>query len=151
MITETGRVVALHGEQAWIETINAGSCAKCSLQAACGQRLLSAAFGRTRHLVVNIAAGQTLRVDARVEVGIPETGLLKAAVLAYLVPLLGLLLGATGGQQLAGEGGAVLGAVGGLVLALAGVRLLLNSSRLNISEPKLLRCLPASIVSSDSF
>jgi len=53
--------------------------------------------------------------------GLDESGLLKAASALYLVPLLGLLLGAILGARLAGSWMPSMAELGALVLALAGL------------------------------
>src|SRR5690606_39112889 len=93
MIEERGRVIATNGEEAWIQTLQQSACNTCSAQKACGQKLLNTVTaGRAQQLKVANVLG--VRVGDEVVVGIPESALLKASVILYLIPLLGMMAGA---------------------------------------------------------
>jgi sigma-E factor negative regulatory protein RseC len=144
MISETGRIVALHEGQAWVATNRRGTCGSCALRAGCGQDLVARALGAGRqHL--QVAASPELALHDEVEIAIPERGLLTAALLAYLVPLLSLLSGAALGHALGGEVPAIAGALAGLAAGIGLARLLLSAGVVRLARPVLVRRLaPAS-------
>lgn len=117
MITERGRVIALKGDQIWVQTIRQNACTSCSARHGCGQRALaSVTAGRANQVLVDNSLGA--RVGDEVMVAIDESTLLRASLLVYSVPLLGLVLGAVlGHQSVPGSDGPAI-VFGGLGLAL---------------------------------
>jgi sigma-E factor negative regulatory protein RseC len=94
MIEEHGRVVALEPGAVWVETLRQSTCGNCAAQAGCGQGLMNKlGVGRQRGHVRALCDLQ-LAVGDRVVIGIGEDLLLRASLLAYLLPLLGLLAAA---------------------------------------------------------
>lgn len=115
MIESHARICRLEGERAWVVAAAPTSCGACGGKG-CGSSL----FARVLHAdepeyQVDNAIGAA--VGESVVVGLPDGALLGAAVSAYIVPLLLLVLAALLGQQFAGELGAVAGGLCGLVLA----------------------------------
>ncbi|MCF7983575.1 MAG: SoxR reducing system RseC family protein [Thiohalocapsa sp.] len=129
MIEQQAIVIACRNDVADVEAVRASSCGACSVNGACGTSLLDRVLGR-RPLRLSVPNGIGARVGDRVIIGVPEAALLRAAVAAYLVPLLGLIAGAIAGQEvgmlLGGEGAAaaasLLGGIGGFAAALQWVR-----------------------------
>lgn len=150
MITETGRVIALKGERAWVQTIRSSACESCSARSGCGQRVLaSASGGRANQVLVSNHLGAD--VGDEVTVAIEESALLSASLLVYALPLLLLVLGAVLGQQWlpARDAGAIAGALTGLAAGFVAARLI--QSRPGRSyEPRLIRVLPTRTDSSPS-
>ena len=119
MIEESGRVVAVQGDFAWVESERTSACGSCAVRKGCGTSAIAKVFGqrRMRLRVLN-------RIDARVGdtvvVGISESGLLRGSLAVYAAPLVGLFAGALAGhfagKQLLASGSELL-AIGG---ALAG-------------------------------
>ncbi len=152
MIEQHARVVSVQGDQACVRTENPSGCSSCSAKSGCGSALVAQMFpGRNRGLL-------TLPVDhlpraprpgERVVIGIDENYLQRATLLLYAVPLLGLIGGAIGGEQLAqslygagtSELGAILGSLSGLSMALAWVRH--RAGRRGRGEVRILRIDPA--------
>lgn len=115
MITETGTVIALKGEQVWVQTIRQSACQSCSARSGCGQRVLaSASGGRANQVLVKNSVDA--RVGDEVTLGIDEQALLSASLLVYAMPLLLMVLASIAGHQLSGgmDAGAIAGAGGGL-------------------------------------
>jgi len=119
MIETPARVVRVDGEIAWVCPDAPSSCGACG-----GKGCGSSVFVRLLHplqpeyAVVNpiaAAAGET------VVVGIEEGSLLRAATLAYLVPLVFLLVGAVLGSRF-GDLYAAGGALAGMVVAVFWLR-----------------------------
>lgn len=93
MIEETGRVVAVRDGQAWVQTLRQGACQSCKVRSGCGQRLLTEMSGG-RASQVRVTNQSRARVGDSVVIGVPETLLLRASVLVYLVPLLTMMAAA---------------------------------------------------------
>ena len=126
MMIESGRVVAVEADSLWVETIRQSTCGSCAAQKGCGHGLLNRiADGRRGYVRVlsgDIAAGDCA-IDDQVRFSIPEQVILRGSLVVYIVPLLGMLLGAalaaqylTVTQDLAALAGAVLGAGGGVAV-----------------------------------
>ncbi|BES72486.1 alginate biosynthesis regulator MucC [Marinobacter nanhaiticus D15-8W] len=99
MIEESGTVVALEGDEVWVQTIRQSSCGSCSARKGCGQgALASITDGRANQVRVRNTCGAG--VGDHVVLGIEESQLLRASLLVYALPLLGLLVGALVGAGL---------------------------------------------------
>lgn len=88
----------------WVEAFQQSSCGKCQAQESCGHGVLQRWFAR-RHKQYPVRCGASeaslLAVGQWVEIGIPEGTLGRAAMLAYIMPLLGMLVAALLAEQLA--------------------------------------------------
>lgn len=93
MIEEIAVVTALHGATAEVEPQRRATCDHCGVKGSCGTSLIDRFLGR-RPLRLNVQNAIGARVGERVLIGVADAVLLRAAVAAYLVPLLGLILGA---------------------------------------------------------
>ncbi len=88
MLTETGRIVRLEGDSAWIETIRQSVCGTCQARKGCGQRLLNQLTGTSTHLRLAINSNlENVREGDQVEIGIEEGAVVVASLLAYGLPL----------------------------------------------------------------
>jgi len=87
VITESGRVVAVSGNTAWVQTIRQSACQSCSARSGCGQRVLAAASGG-RANQVQVLNTLNANVGDNVTLGIAEQALLQASLLVYALPLL---------------------------------------------------------------
>lgn len=124
MIEQAGIVVRVDGERAWVETERRSSCGDCSAQAGCGHAVLGKTFGR-KFTEVQVVNSAHLKPGECVVLGVREDALLKSSFAVYLIPLLGLLLGAlVGATAVSGMGDlpALLGGVTGFVAGLWWVR-----------------------------
>ncbi|MEZ5541660.1 MAG: SoxR reducing system RseC family protein [Pseudomonadota bacterium] len=119
MIEETGRVVDVQGEYAWVESERRSACSGCGSQDGCGTGVIARAFG-SRTVTLRVLNRINAGVGDRVVIGLAERGLLRGALMVYAVPLLGLFAGALCGQWLGGGSdaaaitGAAVGFGGGL-------------------------------------
>lgn len=126
MIEQNAIVVSNEAGIAEVEIIRQSSCSACSAQSGCGVSLLDRVLGRRPQRLV-LTNAIDVRPGEEVVVGIPEGALLKAAVAAYLVPLLGLLAGAIVGKELLGgnspaDASPLIFGLGGLALGLLATR-----------------------------
>ena len=124
MIEESGRVVAVEGDFAWIESERTSVCGSCAVRKGCGTSAIARVLGqrRTRLRVVNCI---NARVGDEVVVGISESGLVRGSLAVYAAPLAGLFAGALAGhfagRQMLATGSdlvAVAGALAGFIAAL---------------------------------
>ena len=126
MIEETGRVVEVRDQFAWIETVPKTSCNSCSVRSGCGTSVLAKVLGR-RHTLVRVANPIGVVVGDRVVIGISESGLVRGSLAVYFVPLVGLFFGAVGSHYLAdstayAEVASIFGALAGFLAGLAWVQ-----------------------------
>jgi len=123
VIEETGVVVAREGDSVWVETERRSACGGCESEKGCGTGLLAQVFGSRP---VRVRAKNPVGADTGelVVIGLEEAAFLQSSVVLYLIPILGLLLGAALGAK--GPGGhaelssivaGALGLVGGLLWA----------------------------------
>lgn len=123
MIEEQAVVARLDGEDAEVEVQRRSACGGCGASGSCGISALDRYFGR-RISLLRVANDIGARPGDAVVIGLSETAMLRAALAAYLAPLLGLLLGAIGAQAIAdalawsSQAGVILGGLLGLVLVL---------------------------------
>ena len=120
MIEESGRVVAVEGDQAWVRTIQVSACQSCVARKGCGQGLMNT-LGTGRGTQVRVTNVLKVTVGEDVVLGVAENALLRASALMYLMPLLTMILAAMatrhwitpvdGWIALAGLGGLVTGFV----------------------------------------
>jgi len=96
----------------------ASSCAACAGGRGCALRWLGRATGTTLDVPETVASRDQLVPGDAVVIEVSDGDLLRAALRAYLPPLLGLLAGAAVARlgAGAGEGVAVLAALAGLVI-----------------------------------
>ena len=102
MIEETGRVVEIQDDFAWVETEPATGCGSCAARNGCGTSVLAKVMGR-RKAPLRVANRIGAVAGDRVVVGIPESGLVRGSLAVYMVPLAGLFAGALAGQYV-GDG-----------------------------------------------
>ncbi|NWO05399.1 MAG: SoxR reducing system RseC family protein [Alteromonadaceae bacterium] len=123
MITETGKVVAIDGNSAWVQTIRTSACQSCSARAGCGQRALASVSGG-RANQVRVLNSALARVGDEVVLGIDERSLLTASLRVYGIPLLAMVFGCIAGFRWFGGNdlAAVLGAGAGLAAGFALLR-----------------------------
>jgi sigma-E factor negative regulatory protein RseC len=139
VITETGKVVAVTGEHAWIQTIRTSACQSCAARNGCGQKVLASVTGG-RANQVRVVNSVDARVGEEVTLGIDESALLGASLLVYALPLL-LMVAASmlghylsNGSDFAAMSGAVAGLASGFLVSRK-----LQSRNVGNYEPTLLR------------
>lgn len=116
MIEEAGRVVAVEGAFAWVETRRRTACGSCSARAGCGTSVLDKVFGQRMNRIRALNQAEA-RVGDEVIIGLSESALVRGSFAVYAIPLVGLFVGAglaTAMSGAEGEGLAILGGVLGL-------------------------------------
>jgi sigma-E factor negative regulatory protein RseC len=108
MIEEAATVVAAAEGLAWVETTRRSACGHCQQARSCGAGNLATLFRPGQHrLRITDPAG--LRAGERVSIGIAPQTLIRAALTAYLLPLVTLVAAAGVGAALALPEGAIAG------------------------------------------
>ena len=127
--------------QVWVEVVARSSCGSCSASAACGQGVLSRWFQRkARCYPVECEQDQAalLSVGRWVEVEIPDGVLVRASLLVFLYPLLGMLLGAALFNAFYNHDlGVALGGVAGFLAGFAFARGHASGSGRGLQQPRL--------------
>ncbi|MBW2064192.1 MAG: SoxR reducing system RseC family protein [Deltaproteobacteria bacterium] len=118
MDTERGTVRKTDGGWAWVETERKGSCENCSHKGHCSMT----GEGLSK-MVIKAENSARAQSGDLVEIFLSTRTRLKGLFVIYIIPVLGLLVGAITGNSLSqrfqwdGDKGAVLFALSGLVLA----------------------------------
>jgi len=139
MITETGKVVALKGDRAWVQTIRTSACQSCSARSGCGQRALASVSGGRANQIL-VANTVDARVGDEVVIGVDEQSVLTASLAVYGLPLVLMVLGSIGAYRWLGATDlvAIAGALTGLAAGFIAVRHWQSGSG-DRFEPRLVR------------
>ena len=144
-----GEVVECVGQRARVCVAPAAGCLRCAEGRGCGQGLLGAMRGAPAHgeFWVTVPGGEGVTPGDRVLLRMRPSALVAGAALVYMVPLLGLLLGALLAEGLVGSSEGVTTAAG--IAGLAGGLLLVRHRLRNASqgrrfEPVFVRRVPVS-------
>ncbi len=92
MVEEQGRVVSAEQDTVWIETERKTTCSSCNVRHGCGQHLADKYKPSSAFAYIRASSEWSLSEGDRVLVGIPESSLLKASAVAYLLPLLLIMM-----------------------------------------------------------
>lgn len=128
MIEESGRIVELEGEFAWIDSERSTTCGGCAVRKGCGTGAIARVLGQ-KHVRLRVVNRIGAAVGDRVVIGISESGLLRGSLAVYAAPLAALFAGALAGHFVGGYLGsaardplAIAGAVAGLLAGFAWLR-----------------------------
>ncbi len=99
MLEADGVVISAFEGTAEVSVIPRSACSSCSANSACGTSLVAGLLAKrsSRFSVTNSVAAE---VGEQVVIGLHESSLQFAALVVYLMPLTGLMLGAMGGVYL---------------------------------------------------
>ena len=125
MIEETGKVVAVEENTLWVETIRKASCDSCAAQKGCGHSMLAKLGDGKNHVrVLNPSSDKPpFAIGDDVIIGVPEDVVVIGSMIAYLLPLICLVMFSVAGQLLLGsEGYTILFGMFGLALGFVVVR-----------------------------
>ncbi len=94
---ELGLVTGITGENRALVTVHrAEACHSCSVKGAC-----SALGGQTKDLVLEAENDARAQPGDRVTLSMPQSSVVKASMVLYLLPALGLVAGAVLGREVA--------------------------------------------------
>lgn len=119
MILETGKIVSVESEGLWVETIQRSVCGSCKAEKGCGQSLMAKWGGKSTYLWVLLDGrnAQDYQQGDEIQLGIPEDVMVQASLLAYVMPLLLMVLSTWAAHSLFGsEQLTALGALIGLII-----------------------------------
>ncbi|MCG8672261.1 MAG: SoxR reducing system RseC family protein [Pseudomonadales bacterium] len=123
MIEETGRVVAVEEGSVWVESIRQTACQSCSARQGCGQSAL-AKLGQQHKNHVRAINAFNLNVGDNVVIGVPEDVVMKGTLVAYMMPLIFMLVASVAADSVdAGDLWVTLSGLIGLAIGFALVRL----------------------------
>jgi len=125
LIEESGQVVEVQGEFAWIESERTTTCGSCAVRKGCGTSAIAKVLGQ-RRVRLRVLNPINASVGDNVVIGITESGLVRGSLAVYAAPLLGLVAGALAGQLLGkqlfvgmqSDLLAIAGAISGFIAAL---------------------------------
>jgi sigma-E factor negative regulatory protein RseC len=122
------RIVSISNGTAWVQPTEDSGCGGCGSRSSCAVSGLAKYFSRHQKLVP-VPCSADARAGEELVVAVSEGELLKAGLLAYLLPT---VLGVTGAAigAVHGNVGAVLGMVGGVALGLLVARLFSRNPKL---------------------
>ncbi|MFD2112419.1 SoxR reducing system RseC family protein [Thiorhodococcus fuscus] len=124
MIEERATVVEVGDGFAWVETQRRSSCTQCASSASCGTSVLARLFRQTRNRL-KIIDPIGLQTGEQVVIGIADATLNRAALIAYMLPLIALIgASAVATHVQLSEGMVALSGIAGLALGLLLARLL---------------------------
>jgi len=114
MIETTARVISADNGTALVEPAAQSGCGGCQSRSVCGVSDLGKYFsGNRKPIEVRCAVG--IRAGDELQLSMSEGDMLKAGLLAYLLPSVLALIGACGAAAAGlGDAAAVLGAGGGI-------------------------------------
>ncbi len=140
MLEEIALVIKSSPEKLWVETETRSSCSHCSSSSGCGTSVLAKLFSVKRNqLQLDNSLGA--KTGEQVIIGMPDDLLVRAAIWAYLLPLLAMIF-VTIIASVAGAGDGLQSLIGlcGLVIGFIFVRRETNgaTSQQNF-KPRLLR------------
>ncbi|WP_051785994.1 SoxR reducing system RseC family protein [Endozoicomonas numazuensis] len=146
MIEEEGRVVAVEQDAVWVETIRKSTCSSCSARNGCGQNLLEKYRASKQQSYIRASNNFLVAESDQVVVGIPESALMRASLLVYLMPLICMmgslwLASAVGWNELL----IALSATAGLAAGFIPVRML-GQSTSDMCRVKVIKVLPRKVV-----
>ncbi len=118
MIEESGKVIAVTADGVLVETVRQSACNSCRAAKGCGQKLLaSVGQGQRFEVLADNPRNLILQAGDQVVLGLAEGAFLKASALAYLLPLVVMIVAAVV-AELSGQPEAVVAVAGLLGLAL---------------------------------
>jgi len=134
MLVEQGTIVEIGDSELLVQVINQSTCGSCAAQNGCGQGVLAKYLSGSQFVRVTLKHRPTsdFQIGEQVELGIEEAAMLRAAFLAYLVPLLLLVAGASIGNQFS-EPFAIMLGLAGLIIGGIYVR---KQSHKRADDPK---------------
>ncbi|WP_163936732.1 SoxR reducing system RseC family protein [Paraferrimonas sp. SM1919] len=100
MMQELAKVVAQKEGVVFLEIRRKSACGQCQAQDNCGTATVAKAFKETDQ-VLSIKTEQQFTVGDMLQIGLPEAHFLEAAATVYLLPLAGLVVGASLGHYVA--------------------------------------------------
>ena len=128
MDSPVGKIISIGNGNATVEVERIAACARCAAGKGCGAGLLSGTT-KAATLQVSLSPHSQFSVGDEVSLKLEPAHLLRATILVYGLPLVGMVLGLSTGWLISRpltDGAAVAFAVAGLATGLAAGRWQLN-------------------------
>lgn len=128
METATGKINALNGRTATVSVRSSSVCHRCAAGKGCGAGIFQST-DKPRYMQIELPEGMSLQIGDSIDLTIGGRHLLRAAVLAYGLPLITMLVSLLALQSFGvatDDASGVLAAVGGLLAGLVLGRALLK-------------------------
>lgn len=137
MIETRARVVSVGNGKAWVEASSQQGCAACQSQSSCGVSGLGKFFGRNKPPVA-LACDLAIQPGDSLVLSLAESDLLRAGILAYLLPTVLSVLGAITTSLFGlGDAAAVAAMLAGFAAGLTIARAFSRTPRIQISRTPL--------------
>jgi len=137
LIKTRARVVSISNGQAWVEASSQQGCAACHVQSSCGVSGLGKFFGRNKPPVA-VACDLAVQPGDSLVLSLAESDLLRAGLLAYVLPTVLSVLGAITSSLFGlGDAAAVAAMLAGFATGMAIARVFTRAPRIHISRPTL--------------
>lgn len=149
MLEQTGTVRSLENEYAWIETQSRSACSACGTDS-CSTSVIAKLFGIKRNHL-RVPNTLNLQVGQQVVIGIEDSVVVKASLLAYLLPPVSMILTLALVTAVSNDAlSQILAAVIGLALGLNFTGYITGSPKVAQQHmPKVLRTVPSQISAID--
>jgi sigma-E factor negative regulatory protein RseC len=143
LIETSARVVSVSNGKAWIEASSQQGCAACQSQSSCGVSGLGKFFSRNKPPVA-VACDLAVQPGDSLVLSLAESDLLRAGLLAYLLPTVLSVLGAVAASLSGlGDAAAVAAMAAGFAAGLAVARVFSRAPRFHISRSHISRAAPS--------
>ena len=130
MITTRIRVIRAANGTAWVQPTEDSGCGGCGARSSCAVSGLAKYFARHQRSIP-LSCDRSVQAGDELVVAVSESELLRAGLMAYLLPAVLAVLGASlAALKGLGDAGTVGGMAAGVILGLLGARLLGGTSRL---------------------
>jgi len=138
MVESRAEVIGHDSSWAYLQAERKSTCSSCSVSSGCGTASLASLFS-DKGVELRIENDFDAKTGERIVIGLGDNALLLASVLAYMVPLAGLILGAVAASGLGyGEGISAIAGISGLGIGFL-VAQRLRGPRQNRFKPVFLR------------
>lgn len=129
MIEQDAEVIAVAEGSALVEVQRQSGCSACNVGDSCGTSVVAKLFGNGNATRLRVIDHIGLSPGERVVIGLRDRVLVRASLIAYLLPLLAVI-GTAGAADQAGAGdtGSAIGALIGLALGLWLARIITGGS-----------------------
>lgn len=137
LIETRARVVSVGNGQAWVEASSQQGCAACHAQSSCSVSGLGKYLGRNKPPVA-VACDLAVQPGDHLVLSLAESDLLRAGLLAYLLPTVLAVLGAVAASLFGlGDAAAAAAMLAGFAAGLAIARVFTRTPRIHISRQPL--------------
>ena len=104
MITTLATIVSTQDHTITVHCQQQSTCGSCASKSSCGSGIVENSLPKHIHeVVLKTPQAQQLTIGQWVEIGLSERSMIHSALLMYMIPLLGLLIGCVVGAVFFGD------------------------------------------------